>query len=83
SGYEDWLYTAIAVWFADRLVRGIRVLKSGIRRSVVTDLGSGYVRVDIPGIRWGVEPGNHVYVYFPTLIPLRPWENHPFSIVPT
>ncbi|KAH0491920.1 hypothetical protein TgHK011_003322 [Trichoderma gracile] len=83
SGYEDWLYTAIAVWFADRLVRGIRVLRSGIRRSVVTDLGSGYVRVDIPGICWGVEPGNHVYAYFPTLSPLRPWENHPFSIVPT
>ncbi|KAL7806811.1 ferric reductase-like transmembrane component [Trichoderma aethiopicum] len=83
SGYEDWLYTAIAVWSADRLVRVVRVLRSGIRRSVVTDLGSGYVRVDIPGIRWGVEPGNHVYVYFPTLSPLRPWENHPFSIVPT
>ncbi|KAL6856719.1 ferric reductase-like transmembrane component [Trichoderma novae-zelandiae] len=83
SGYEDWLYTAIAVWFADRLVRVVRVLRSGIRRSVVTDLGSGYVRVDIPGIRWGVEPGKHVYAYFPTLSPLRPWENHPFSIVPT
>ncbi|PTB64869.1 ferric reductase-like transmembrane component [Trichoderma citrinoviride] len=83
SGYEDWLYTAIAVWFADRLVRVVRVLRSGIRRSVVTDLGAGYVRVDIPGIRWGVEPGKHVYAYFPTLSPLRPWENHPFSIVPT
>ncbi|PTB77024.1 ferric reductase-like transmembrane component [Trichoderma longibrachiatum ATCC 18648] len=83
SGYEDWLYTAIVVWSADRLVRVVRVLRSGIRRSVVTDLGSGYVRVDIPGIRWGVEPGTNVYVYFPTLSPLRPWENHPFSIVPT
>jgi hypothetical protein len=39
--------------------------------------------VDIKGIRWAAEPGKHTYTYFPTLNPLRPWENHPFSIVPT
>ena len=31
----------------------------------------------------GSEPGKHVYVYFPTINPLRPWENHPFSVLPT
>jgi hypothetical protein len=83
SAYENWLYIACAVWFFDRLVRVGRVLRSGVRKSKVTDLGGGYIRVDIPGIRWGVEPGKHVYMYFPTLTPLRPWENHPFSIIPT
>ena len=82
-GYENWLYVACAVWFFDRLARVGRILKNGVHRAKVTDLGGGYVRVDIVGIRWGSEPGKHVYTYFPTLNPQRPWENHPFSVVPT
>lgn len=82
-GYETWLYAACAVWFFDRLARMGRILKAGLRRAKVTDLGGGYVRVDVIGIRWGSEPGKHVYTYFPTLNPLRFWENHPFSILPT
>ncbi|RYO92113.1 hypothetical protein DL764_008182 [Monosporascus ibericus] len=38
---------------------------------------------NIEGLRWTPEPGYHTYVYFPTLNPLRPWENHPFSITYT
>lgn len=82
-GYETWLYAACAVWGFDRLARIGRILKTGLRRAKVTDLGGGYVRVDIVGIRWGSKPGKHVYAYFPTLSPLRSWENHPFSILPT
>lgn len=82
-GYETWLYGAFAVWAFDRLARLARVLKNGTRRSTVTDLGGGYVRVDVAGVRWGAYPGMHVYAFFPTLQPLRPWENHPFSVVPT
>lgn len=82
-GYETWLYAACAVWFFDRLARVGRILKTGLRRAKVTDLGGGYVRLDVAGIRWGSEPGKHVYAYFPMLNPLRPWENHPFSILPT
>ena len=82
-GYETWLYAACAVWFFDRVARLGRILKTGIRRAKVIDLGGGYVRVDVVGIRWGFEPGKHVYAYFPMLNPLRPWENHPFSILPT
>ena len=55
----------------------------GVYRAKVTSLGGGYVRIDISGLRWGSEPGTHVYAYFPTLNPLRPWENHPFSMLPT
>lgn len=82
-GYEVWVYFGIAVWFFDRLARLGRVWKNGAPRAQVTDLGNGYVRVDIPGARWGTAPGQHAYVYFPTLAPLRPWENHPFSGIPT
>jgi hypothetical protein len=80
--YELWLYFAIAVWFFDRLFRVARVLKNGARRAQVTNLGHGYIRVDIRGVRWGSAPAQHAYVHFPTLDPLRPWENHPFSVIP-
>ncbi|KAK4159057.1 ferric reductase like transmembrane component-domain-containing protein [Cladorrhinum sp. PSN259] len=82
-GYEFWLYAACAVWFFDRFIRVFRVLKNGARRAVVTEVADDIVRVDVKGIRWSSEPGRHTYAYFPTLNPLRPWENHPFSIIPT
>jgi len=84
-GYEVWIYLAIGVWFSDRLARVVRVMKNGVLRSTVTELEGGeYVRVDVPRGHWGAEePGRHVYVCFPTLDLRRPWENHPFSVVPT
>ena len=82
-GYETWLYAAFAIWAFDRLARVARILKTGLRRASVTDLGGGYIRVDVAGVRWGAHPGMHAYISFPTLQPLRPWENHPFSLVPT
>ncbi|ETS83068.1 hypothetical protein PFICI_04944 [Pestalotiopsis fici W106-1] len=81
-GYETWLYATIGVWFFDRLVRLARVLKGGFRHSIVTEISPTIVRLDIPSIRWAA-PGHCVYVYFPTLNPLKPWENHPFSMVQT
>lgn len=83
GGYVDWIYAMVAVWFFDRLARVVRMIVTGPRRAKVTELSEGYVRINVPGIRWGVEPGKHVYMYFPTLNPLRPWENHPFSVLPT
>ncbi|KAM0459101.1 hypothetical protein ACHAO4_002492 [Trichoderma viride] len=83
SGYEQWLYVAFGVWGLDRLFRILRVLKNGIQRASITDFGGDIMRVDIEGIRWGFQPGRVVYAFFPTLQPLRPWENHPFSVLPT
>lgn len=82
-GYEMWIYAACAVWFADRLIRVLRIAKVGIRRAKVVEVGGGIVRVDVEGVRWATTPGRHAYAYFPTLSPLRPWQNHPFSIVLT
>ncbi|KAH8130726.1 hypothetical protein ACSS6W_006603 [Trichoderma asperelloides] len=83
SGYEQWLYVAFGVWGLDRLFRVLRVLKNGVQRARIIDIGGDIVRVDIEGIRWGFQPGKVVYAFFPTLQPLRPWENHPFSVLPT
>ncbi|KAG9234981.1 ferric reductase like transmembrane component-domain-containing protein [Amylocarpus encephaloides] len=82
-GYEFWLYAACGVWFFDRVLRLLRITKVGVRRSTVTKVSSEIMRVDIPGVRWDALPGRHVYAYFPTLNALMPWQNHPFSIVPS
>jgi predicted ferric reductase len=80
GNHEYWLYAAVAVWGFDRLLRVLRIIGNGVRRSTVTDVGPNHVRVEIPGIRFSGKPGFHGYVYFPTLSPLKPWENHPFSV---
>ena len=81
-GYETYLYATFAVWGFDRLARIVRMLQVGVKRATVMDIGPNIARVDVPGVRW-FAPGQCVYVYFPTLHPLRPWENHPFSVIPT
>lgn len=82
-GYELWLYAACAVWFFDRVLRLGRILKNGMREAEVTQVTEDIVRIDVKDVRWQAIPGRHTYAYFPTLNPLRPWENHPFSIIPT
>lgn len=82
-GYIEWLYAVCAVWFFDRLLRVLRICKNGMRRAKITEIGDGYVRVDIPGVHWTPRPSLHAYVQFPTISKLRPWENHPFSVLPT
>ncbi|KAJ8114247.1 hypothetical protein OPT61_g3827 [Boeremia exigua] len=82
-GYEFWIYAACAVWFFDRGARVARILKNGMRRAEVTQITEDIVRIDVKGVRWDARPGKHTYAYFPSLNPLRPWENHPFSILPT
>ena len=78
--HEYWLYAAVAVWAFDRVLRIVRMITNGVRRATVTDIGPNHVRVEIPGIRFSGKPGYHGYVYFPTLSPMKPWENHPFSV---
>ena len=64
-------------------LRSVGACSAGLRRAKVTDLGGDYVRIDVMGVRWGFDPGKHVYAFFPMLNPLRSWENHPFSVLPT
>lgn len=82
QGFNIWIYIAVAVWVFDRVARLARIVKNGVRRAKVSDLGNGYLQIDIDRVRWGHEPGRHVYVHLPALGPLRPWESHPFSILP-
>lgn len=85
GGILNWIYVISAVWFFDRIARIVRIVGTGPRRATVMGIGGsdGFVRIDIPGIYWDSAPGKHAYFYFPTLYRLRPWENHPFSLLPT
>ena len=83
GGFNTWIYVAVAVWVFDRVARVARIVKNGRKHARVSDLGNGYLRVDIDGVRCGPALGRHIYVHFPTLQPLRPWESHPFSLLPS
>ena len=83
GGYQVWLYAVFGVWVFDRVARIARIIVAGPRHAKVTEVGEEFLRIDVPGVRWGADPGKHVYVYFPTLHKFRPWENHPFSVLPT
>ena len=74
-GYENWIYTAIAIWGFERAMRLARVARNGIKTARVAVIDEDYIRVDIEH----VSGSGHAYLYFPTLT-WRVWENHPFSV---
>ena len=74
-GYENWIYTAIAIWGFERAMRLVRLARNGIKTAQVVVVDDDYVRVDIEH----VSGSRHAYLYFPTLT-WRVWENHPFSV---
>ncbi|KAF2680310.1 hypothetical protein K458DRAFT_434425 [Lentithecium fluviatile CBS 122367] len=52
GNYQQPLFAACSVWFFDRFIRVMRILKNGVRRAQVTEIGQGYVRIDVPGIHF-------------------------------
>jgi predicted ferric reductase len=82
-GYKNWLYACFAIWAFDRILRVGRVLKNGRRTASFRPVGEEILRVDIEGIKWAAKAGQHAYIYFPILRKFTPWENHPFSVIPT
>ncbi|KAL8726391.1 MAG: hypothetical protein Q9166_006742 [cf. Caloplaca sp. 2 TL-2023] len=77
-GYENWIYTAIAIWGSERAMRLARLARNGIKTAQVTVIDEDYVGVDIEN----VSGSGHAFLYFPTLT-WRVWENHPFSVAST
>lgn len=82
-GYVTWMYIWFAVWAFDRVVRIGRIVKNGIRKASFRPIGDEILRVDIEGVKWATTPGQHAYIFFPALRKFTPWENHPFSVIPT
>jgi predicted ferric reductase len=82
-GYLVWMYIWFAVWAFDRVLRVGRIVKNGMRKASFRPVGNEILRVDIEGIKWASVPGQHAYIFFPALRKFTPWENHPFSVIPT
>jgi predicted ferric reductase len=82
-GYKYWLYACFAIWAFDRVLRVGRMIKNGMRKASFRPVGDEILRVDIEGIKWDSTPGQHAYIFFPALRKFTPWENHPFSVIPT
>lgn len=82
-GYVVWMYIWFAVWAFDRVVRVVKMVKNGMRKASFRPVGDEILRVDIEGIKWDSAPGQHAYIFFPALRKFTPWENHPFSVIPT
>ncbi|KAL8682102.1 MAG: hypothetical protein Q9186_001807 [Xanthomendoza sp. 1 TL-2023] len=77
-GYENWMYTAIAIWGFERFMRVARLARTGVKTARVTVIDDDYIRVNIEEI----SGSGHAFLYFPTLT-WRVWENHPFSVAST
>jgi hypothetical protein len=56
GGIEDRIHAMAGVWFFDRLLRIVRIVSCGPRQATVTEIGEGYMRIDLPGIRWSSGP---------------------------
>ena len=75
-GFQNWIYTACAIWAFDRFMRLARTTRNGLKRAHFSAIDDEYYRLDIPG----VSAEGHVYLHFPTVSKWRVWESHPFSV---
>jgi hypothetical protein len=49
--------------FFDRLARIVRIIVAGPRHAIVTDIEDEIVRIDIPCVRGGADPGKRAPMY--------------------
>lgn len=70
TGLHNWIYVVLAALAFDYLMRGLRLMRNGVRQATITIIDDDYLRVDIPGLA----AEGHAYIYFPTLT-WRFWEN--------
>jgi len=78
-----YLYAVMGLWVADRGARLLRLVYNNIglrtrTRTVLEALPGDTVRVTMTLARpWHARPGQHAYLYFPTM---SLWQSHPFSV---
>ncbi|KAH3687783.1 hypothetical protein WICPIJ_001246 [Wickerhamomyces pijperi] len=80
-GWLEWIYTACAVWFADRVLRIVRMSLFGSQEAEITDVGQDTFKVSVVNkTKWFAPfPGAFAYLYFMT--PSLFWQSHPFTII--
>lgn len=77
-----YLYGVVAVWCADRAARIVRIIHSSVGGSrsitIIEALPDNACRVVVTLARpWKARPGQHAYLYMPTI---SFWQSHPFSV---
>lgn len=79
-GYVWFVYPAVAVWCADRVVRIARLVIFGFPKARVSLLADDTIKVEIskPSY-WKTIPGGHAFIHF--LKPTYFWQSHPFTFV--
>ncbi|CAK7218463.1 hypothetical protein SEUCBS140593_003552 [Sporothrix eucalyptigena] len=89
-GYQTWLYICFAFWAFDRVARVGRLLFYS-RVTVFTAPQQQATIEAVPGTTnlvhviiyprtWNFGPGQHSFLYFPSLGWGKGWESHPFSV---
>ncbi|KAK6453625.1 FAD-binding domain-containing protein [Scheffersomyces xylosifermentans] len=77
-GYVWFMYSAVAVWGFDRVVRLFRLASFGVPKADVYLLADETLKVIIPKPKyWCSVPGGHAFIHF-----IRPscfWQSHPFT----
>ncbi|CAK7217487.1 hypothetical protein SCUCBS95973_003170 [Sporothrix curviconia] len=89
-GYQTWLYICFAFWAFDRVARVARVLFysrisifNAPQQQATVEAVPGcdnLVHVTVYPRTWHFGPGQHSFLYFPSLGWGKGWESHPFSV---
>ncbi|CAK7236613.1 hypothetical protein SBRCBS47491_009698 [Sporothrix bragantina] len=89
-GYQTWLYICFAFWAFDRVARVARVLYyshisvfNAPQQQATVEAVPGcdnLVHVTVYPRTWSYGPGQHSFLYFPSLGWGKGWESHPFSV---
>lgn len=80
-GYMEFVFTSMAVWCIDRLVRIIRMAMFGFRKANIKVVSEETMRVSVKrpsGSRWHAKPGQFVYIYF--FKGSKFYQSHPFTV---
>ena len=89
-GYQTWLFISFAFWAFDRVARVARVLyysrisafNAPQQQAIVAAVpgSDSLVHVTVYPRTWRYGPGQHTFLYFPSLGWGKGWESHPFSV---
>ncbi|CCF60746.1 hypothetical protein KAFR_0L01370 [Kazachstania africana CBS 2517] len=84
-GWMAWVWSMVAIWSFDRLMRIIRVIiNGGLQSALLTDCGNNVIKITLKKPKWvNYKSGQFVYLYF--ISPYDTWfyafQSHPFTVL--
>ncbi|KAK9478726.1 FAD-binding domain-containing protein [Lipomyces japonicus] len=79
-GWMEYLYTSMAVWAFDRVVRILRLLTFGPNAKADIKIIGDIIHIEVaaPFFQFAAKPGSYAYIH---ILRFNFWENHPFSLL--